>query len=147
VELQADSVSGKGLVRALDAGLRTQSRTGFVYVDLPADSGFRVGTFAQGRIGHGQRNVQVLPSAAVVRRDGFAYVFVVKNDAVSLTRISVGDQRAEQFEVLAGLQPEQQVVASGAGFLADGDRIEIIRASVDQATGKATANASVEQTP
>ncbi len=126
VEIESAGKTSNGQVRALDAGLRTQSRTGFVYVDLPSDAGLRVGAFAQGRIGHGERRVQIVPSSAVVRRDGFAYVFVVQNNIVSLTRINVGDQRADQFEVLSGLQPQQQVVASGAGFLADGDRVEVI---------------------
>jgi multidrug efflux pump subunit AcrA (membrane-fusion protein) len=66
--------------------------------------------------------------ASVVVRDGYSYVFVVKgvND-VERRRIEPGRVRDGRVEVIAGLQDGERVVERGAGFLKDGDRINIVQ--------------------
>ena len=63
-------------------------------------------------------------------REGFAYVFRIDpggNDLakVTLTKVGTGRRSGERIEV-SGLDENAQVVASGAGFLADGDTVRIV---------------------
>jgi multidrug efflux pump subunit AcrA (membrane-fusion protein) len=72
----------------------------------------------------------VVPISAVLRRDGHAYVFVVR-DGKHATRVRVepGSSDGGQVEIHSGLKAGEQVVSAGAGFLSDGDLIRIVAAS------------------
>ena len=64
--------------------------------------------------------------ASVVHRDGFSYVFVVEpNGRVAQARSTSGRRVGERIEVIDGLAADAQVVARGAGFLGDGDRVRV----------------------
>lgn len=126
VEVRTDEVVVQGKVRAMDAGLRTESRTAVIYVDLPLDSKLRAGLFAQGSINLGEKAAMVVPSSALVRRDGFSYVFVVKDGVATQTRIEIGQIADEYVEILSGLPEGAGIVEQGAGFLTDGDRVEVV---------------------
>ena len=106
------------------------TRNALVYVDLPpeaAEAGLRAGTFAHGRIELGRATALTLPQSAVVLRDGFAYVFRLGGDGkVIQTKVAPGRRQGERVEILSGLAPDAQVVASGAGFLADGDAVRVV---------------------
>ena len=128
IELQtADGRSVDGRVRAVSPGVDAQTRTGTVYADLPDPQGLQPGTFLQGRIATGVGEVVAVPGAAVVLRDGFPTVFVVEaGNKVKAVRIRQGSRDARHVQVLEGVQPGQQVVTDGAGFLADGDGVRVI---------------------
>jgi multidrug efflux pump subunit AcrA (membrane-fusion protein) len=65
-----------------------------------------------------------------VLRDGFTYVFRVGGDGrVAQTKIVVGRRAGDKVEVLDGLTPETRVVATGTGFLSDGDLVRIVDAA------------------
>ncbi len=123
VSTQSAHVAGK--IRAIDAGLKMQSRTGVVYADLPEDAQLRAGTFAQGRIQLGTRTGLVLPATAIVQRDGYAYVFTEKDGVVSQKQVQLGASVANSVEVVSGLALATGVVAEGGGFLTDGDRVQV----------------------
>jgi multidrug efflux pump subunit AcrA (membrane-fusion protein) len=56
------------------------------------------------------------------------YVFLVGADnRVTQTKVEVGYRDAERVEILSGLKPDARVVASGAGFLNDGDLVQVGR--------------------
>jgi len=66
----------------------------------------------------------------VLLRDGFSYVFKVGSDnKVVQTKVAVGQRVAERIEILSGLDAAARVVASGAGFLADGDTVRVVAAA------------------
>lgn len=116
-----------GTVRAVTPGVDTATRTGTVYADLPQPGGLQPGTFLEGRINTGIRDVPVVPASAVVLRDGFPVVFTVDAERVAhLVRIEQGGKDEGFVEVRGGVKPGAQVVAQGAGFLADGDRVRIV---------------------
>jgi hypothetical protein len=74
----------------------------------------------------GSSNALTVPSQAVVVRDGFSYVFELKPDnRVSQRKVTVGRRTTDRTEVLNGLAAETSIVASGAGFLNDGDLVAI----------------------
>ena len=98
--------------------------------------------FVRGEFELGRREALTLPQAAVVLREGFTYVFRLEGEGsetatntatataaatakVALTKVGTGRRLGERIEV-AGLAPDARVVASGAGFLADGDTVRLV---------------------
>lgn len=121
----AAAVTGK--LRMVGPTVDAVSRNGLVYVDLPAAPGLRAGTFARGEFESGASEALTLPQSAVVLREGFAYVFKLGTDQrVVQTKVSVGRRVGDRVELTGGLDAAARVVASGAGFLADGDTVKVV---------------------
>ncbi|MFN0316620.1 MAG: efflux RND transporter periplasmic adaptor subunit [Burkholderiales bacterium] len=119
-----------GKVRMAAPTVDPQTRTGLVYVDLPASNHARAGTFARGEFDLGEAPALTLPQSAVLLRDGFSYVFkLVDQNKVQLAKVSVGRRIADRIEVSAGLSAGTRVVASGAAFLTDGDTVRVVEAA------------------
>ncbi len=127
-----------GRVRAVSPGVDTGTRTGTVYVDLPEPGALKAGAFVEGRIVTSSSNALMVPAASVVMRDGYAYVFTADdNGRVRRLRVRTGAAEGNQVEVLEGLRPGQKIVATGAGFLGDGDTVRVVAAANAQAPAKA----------
>lgn len=119
----------EGVVRMVAPTLDPQTRNAIVYVDLPPGSPLRAGMFVRGEVVVGQGTALTLPQGAVVLREGFAYVFGVGPDnRVSEVKVELGRRVGERVEITRGVNPEMRVVASGAGFLADGDLVRVVEA-------------------
>lgn len=124
-----ESIQGK--IRALSPALEVSSRNGLVYVDLPKPAGLKAGMFVRGQVELGKTRALVVPQSALVMRDGFAYLFRVDGaltaDPLRVAQIKVetGRRQGAQVEIVQGLGPDVRVVASGAGFLADGDWVKV----------------------
>lgn len=117
----------KGAVRAVAPSVDPQTRSGLVYVDLPATSAVRAGMFARGEFQLAQSPALTLPQSALVLREGFAYVFRLEGaDRVAQTKVELGRRLGERVEILAGLDAAARVVEAGAGFLADGDAVKVV---------------------
>jgi RND family efflux transporter MFP subunit len=122
-----NAVKVLGKVRLVSPQVDAQTRNALVYVDIPVGSPARAGMFARGEFETGRSNAQTLPQTAVLTRDGFNYVFAVdKNNKVAMVKVTVGRRLADRVEVLQGLAGGTSVVASGAGFLADGDLVRVV---------------------
>ena len=123
----APPVAGK--LRMVAPTVDAATRNGLVYVDLPAPGALKAGMFARGEFQTGSRNALTLPQSAVLLRDGFSYVFKLGADnKVTQAKVGVGRRVGERIEITAGLEPGTRVVASGAGFLADGDTVRVVDA-------------------
>jgi len=144
----APPVSGK--VRMVAPTVDAATRNGIVYVDLPqpallkagmfARGEFETGMFARGEFETGQSSALTLPQTAVLLRDGFSYVFRVGADnRVTQTKVSVGRRSGDRIEVTSGLEPGARVVASGAGFLSDGDTVRVVDAAAKPASSASPA--------
>lgn len=143
----------EGVVRAVAPTVDSQTGNALVYVDLPARTARLVsaGMFARGEFRLGQRSALTLPQSAVLLREGFAYVFRVSGDKdlnnrasgdqanakVIQTKVVTGRRMADRIELIEGsgmdagkLDVNTPVVASGVGFLADGDVVRIVAAQV-----------------
>jgi HlyD family secretion protein len=123
----------QGQVRMVAPTVDPQTLNGMVYVDLPVaetGNGLRAGTFARGEFALGRTRAMSLPQSAVVLRDGFAYVFRLDGaNKVAQTKVTLGQRLGDRIEVASGIAPETRVVASGAGFLTDGDLVRVVDAS------------------
>jgi HlyD family secretion protein len=122
-----EAVPGK--VRMVAPTVDPQTRNGIVYVDL-APGAARAGMFARGDIEIGDSQALTLPQSAVLLRDGFSYVLRVGADSkVTEVKVQVGRRVGDRIEVTAGLDPAARVVASGGGFLTDGDLVRVVDAA------------------
>lgn len=130
----------QGKVRSVAPTVDPKTLNGLVYVDLPVaqtGDGLRAGAFARGEFELARTKVMALPQSALLLRDGFAYVFKLEGDAqpnqpglatskVSQAKVGMGRRVNDLIEITGGLTPDARVVASGAGFLADGDVVRVV---------------------
>lgn len=123
------AVAGK--VRIVGPTLDAQTRNAIVYVDLEnARGAASAGMFATGEIELGKGKVLTLPQSAVLLRDGYSYVFRLGSDnRVTQTKVGVGQRSGESVAIVSGLEPGTAVVASGVGFLSDGDLVRVAAAA------------------
>ncbi|MBC5765251.1 efflux RND transporter periplasmic adaptor subunit [Ramlibacter albus] len=128
VTVQApDGTQVAAKVRQLAPTVDSRTRTTLVYVDLPAAKGLRAGMFARGQFSLGRTPAVTVPQQALVLRDGFNYVFTVKPDNhVTQVKVRTGRQLSDRVEIVDGLAPTTQIVASGAGFLNEGDLVKVV---------------------
>ncbi len=123
-----------GRVRTVAPTVDPQTRSGLVYVDLPSgpsrQAGLKAGMFASGEFELGSSPALTVPQQAVVVRDGFSYVFRLNADQrVSQLKVQTGRRVGERVELLDGVGTESSLVASGAGFLNDGDLVKVAPAA------------------
>jgi len=125
-----DAARVTGKVRTVAPTVDVQTRNALVYVDLPAAASLRAGMFVRGELRVGQARALTLPQVAVVLRDGFAYVYRVGADGrVAELKVEVGRRVGDRIEITRGIDDGMQVVAAGAGFLADGDLVRVVAAA------------------
>ncbi len=123
-----------GRVRMIGPTVDPQTRAALVYVDLtslpgPAAGSARAGMFARGQFELGATSALTLPQAAVVVRDGFSYVLQIAPDSrVAQVKVQTGRLAGDRVEITGGLPAQARVVASGAGFLNDGDLVRVVDA-------------------
>jgi len=100
------------------------SRTVTVKLDLPVDPGLRSGLFGRARFPAGERQVLVVPSAALVERGQLTAVYVVDDQGIARLRlVTAGARHADRVEILSGLDAGERVVVEGASRVSDGSRV------------------------
>jgi multidrug efflux pump subunit AcrA (membrane-fusion protein) len=93
--------------------------------------------FARGEFEIGSGSGLTLPQSAVLLRDGFSTVLRVGTDLkVSQVKVSVGRRVGDRIEIVNGLDAGSRVVASGGGFLADGDTVRVVTAPAAASAAK-----------
>lgn len=129
VRVRHGAVEIEARVRAVAPIVANDNRLGIVHIALPAGSGLQLGMFAQAEILPAATAVLTVPQEAVVYREGRPAVFVLPDDRerVALRAIRTGERRDGMVEVAEGLAIGERVVASGAGFLSDGDLVRVVR--------------------
>lgn len=124
------SVDGRehiGTIRIVSPTVNANTHNGVVYVDVASDDALRPGMFARGQIEVSQGQALVVPLNAMVSSDGYHYVYIVNADrTVRRQVIKTGVIQGDNIEVLEGLEPGTAIVTSGAGFLKDGDLVNVV---------------------
>lgn len=128
----------KGKVRMVSPTVDAQTRNGTVFVDLmgPVEGtkavpgAFKPGMFARGEFALGSSGAMTVVQTAVVVRDGFSYVYTVGADQrVQQRKVQTGRLVGNQVEIVEGVKAEDRLVASGAGFLSEGDLVKVVDSS------------------
>ena len=116
-----------GKVRVVAPTVDAQTRTGIVFVDLPAQPELKAGMFVSGEFNVGSAVALLVSPQAVVVRDGFNYVFRLGSDnKVTQLKVTVGRRTEGKIEVVGGLAADATIVVTGAGFLNDGDTVKVV---------------------
>jgi HlyD family secretion protein len=127
-----------GTVRMIAPTIDPQTRNVQVYVDLSASKAAKAGMFARGEFQLSDSNGLLLPQQAIVMRDGFSYVFVLTPDNhAKQVKVETGRRVSDRIEVKSGVDAATSVIATGAGFLKDGDLVRVLN----------TSNAATAPTP
>jgi RND family efflux transporter MFP subunit len=95
-----------------------------VKIDLPKDTALRSGSFVQVAFTLGEREAIHLPETALQSRAGITGVFVVDGQGIANYRmVRPGSSEGGQVEILAGLNPGEQVVVASVTVLQNGDKV------------------------
>jgi len=143
----------EGRVRMIAPTVDPQTRTALVYVDVtplpgPASGSARAGMFARGEFDLGAVPTLTLPQTAVVVREGFSYVFRVNPDnRVTQVKVQIGRAAGDRLQVLSPLPVDARYVASGGGFLNDGDLVRVADAPAGAARPAASAASAPTPAP
>lgn len=129
VQVSADGLpTVAATIRAVAPSVDNKSRLGLAHIALPPKAGFRPGMFAQASIALDQGTALLVPSSAVVYRDGAAGVFVLGKDMmVKFRPVDTGERAGAYIEITTGLAAGEEVALKGAGFLEDGDKVTLSR--------------------
>ena len=145
----ASGAQMRGKVRMIAPTVDPQTRAALVYVDLPATPGMassaKAGMFAKGDFSLGDSSSLTVPQTAVVVRDGFSYVYRLGADnRVAQVKVQTGRLSGERVEITSALASDARLVATGAGFLNDGDLVRVIEdGKVVPAPGASAAKPAV----
>ena len=131
IVIAASGTELRGRVRMIAPTVDPQTRAALVYVDLPSTPGLsspaKAGMFARGEFALGDSSALMVPRSAVVVRDGFSYVYRLGSDnRVAQVKVQTGRISGDQLEVVSALNADARLVASGAGFLNDGDLVRVV---------------------
>jgi RND family efflux transporter MFP subunit len=121
--------NARARIREFAPALDAASRLGIVYADILLGSRARAGMYANGAIAVGKSTALIVPAECVVIRDGRSYVMLLsrpgKRSDVALRAVTTGRRKHDQIEITHGLTGAEQLVRGGAGFLDDGDVVDI----------------------
>jgi len=116
-----------GTVRMIAPTVDPVTRNVQVYVDLAPNRAAKAGMFARGDFQLADANGITVPQQALVVRDGLSYVFTVGQDSrVKQVKVETGRRVTDRIEVRQGLSLQTAIVATGAGFLKDGDLVRVV---------------------
>ncbi len=120
----------QGRVREISPLVNPESRKATVKINLPPTSLLRSGMFARAAITTATVPGLTVPAKAVLPQpDGSAIVFVLLSDnTVKAQIVEVGVPNGDSVEIKNVLLGDRVVVA-GAGYLKDGDRIQVVQQS------------------
>jgi len=132
------SVYLQGRVRKIEPLVDEKSREGIVKIDLPPTNLFKVGMFAQGKISLSTSGGIVIPQKALrSQTDGSLIVFTLAGEdlkqgkkvhlrTVHAQKVAAGELvKGDKVVITKGLHLDDRVVVDGAGYLKDGDRVQI----------------------
>ncbi|MCO6048982.1 efflux RND transporter periplasmic adaptor subunit [Mesorhizobium sp. RP14(2022)] len=125
-----DGSNGKPVtakVTSLGQTVDATSHLATVAVRLPEGSGFRAGMFVRGTVNAAGGRALTVAQGALTWVDNKPAVFVVNDDStVSRRTVQAGARAEGRITVSGDLKPDEMVVAEGAGFLADGNRVLVV---------------------
>jgi len=127
----ASGAEVRGKVRMIGPTVDNQTRTALVYVDLPSTRDMsgpaKAGMFASGSFELGDSSALLVPQTTLVMRDGFSYVYKLGDDnRVSRIKVQTGRQAGDRIEITSAFDANTRLVASGAGFLNEGDLVRVV---------------------
>lgn len=119
----------RAVVREVSPVVDIKTRLGRVYIAVSDTAGLKEGMYASALIDTGTKMLMSVPSKSVIAEDQEKIVFVLNGTKVQRRVIRTGSASSDMVAVISGLQPGEQVVLAGAGFLKDGDVVKVASAA------------------
>lgn len=118
-----------GKVLRTAGALDTQSKTLLVEVQVPNDHGeLLAGMYANVRFKLNQAQpVIVLPANTLIMRTDGPQVAAVQNNTVHMRKIVLGRDFGQQFEVISGLQENEQIVTNPPDGMREGAQVKVVQ--------------------
>lgn len=129
IRLNADpDATFTGRIRHVSDVVDTSTGTVKITVEAPeAPKGVRPGSFVTVDIVRESRtDVAKVPKDAIIHELRSAHVFVAEDDVAVKRELELGLEEGRWIEVVAGVEPGEQVIVLGQGGLKDGSQIEIL---------------------
>lgn len=138
VQITSDAdrrIQVQGRVREIAPLVNAENRQATVKIDLPESEFLRPGMFLKANIVTERSQGLTIPADAVIAKaNGESIVYVLTTDNLAEervlelgTRIPDDGSGEARIEVLSGLQSGDRVIVSGAGYVQDGDRVEVVQ--------------------
>lgn len=133
VEIQLDAYEGEtfsGKVTIVYPTLDEATHTFPVEVTIDnASQKVRPGMFARATVNFGTKNHVLVPDEALVKQIGAGdrYVYVYKDGKVSYNKVTLGKHIGNYYEILSGVNPDDDVVVAGQSRLANGREVEVVK--------------------
>ena len=89
----------------------------------------RPGMFARVQMNLGKLDNVVVPDKAIVKQPGTndRYVYVLKSDnTVAYTKVTLGQRLGDNYELLTGLEGNEEVVIAGISRLVNGSTVKVV---------------------
>ncbi|MDJ0704041.1 MAG: efflux RND transporter periplasmic adaptor subunit [Leptolyngbyaceae cyanobacterium MO_188.B28] len=136
VQITSDSdpkLKFQGRVREIDPLIDPNTRQARLEIDLPTSNKLRPGMFLRANLILSEAPGIAAPAQAILPQpDGGSLVYrLVEGELVVAQSVEVGqmlngtDAETSQVEILQGLRAGDQIVVAGAGYLKDGDRVNV----------------------
>jgi RND family efflux transporter MFP subunit len=122
--------SATGVIRLVTPQVDPQTRLGLARITVPTNSGLRPGNFARASIEVGAQPALTAPLMAVVYREGKPGLYVIDpSKRVRFVQVVTGARVADRVELVSGVTQGATIAVQGAGFLGDGDLVEVSAAA------------------
>ena len=118
----------QGQVKSIAPIIDPQNRQAKIEIDLPLTRLLRPGQFVQAAIAINSTNELTVPAQSVLSQatGGWLVFVLLANGTVRAQPVQVGEIKGNQIEIKQGLEVGNRVVVTGAGFLHDGDRVQVV---------------------
>jgi RND family efflux transporter MFP subunit len=127
VRVPAINAALEGQISEIAPVADANSRTFPVKLDLPTTTGLRSGQFGRLAVPVAEVNAIRVPTSAVVLRGQMELAFVVANGKARMRLVKTGKHLENEVEIVAGLNPGEQIVVENAAQLLDDQPVEIKR--------------------
>jgi HlyD family secretion protein len=125
----------EGRVRLLGAIIDPQTRLGEIRITLKPDPALRPGAFARGSVAVGDALRPVVPQTSVLTDSAGAYVYIVNaSNHAERRAVHVADSSDQGVIISSGLTGSERVVTTAAGFLRDGEEVQVMAAAAQPAS-------------
>lgn len=137
VDVYVSSVSDKpftGLITNLSEVPSAGALTYPVTVRINDPTGkLKAGMFAEIHLSSENReNVIIVPSGAVITKDGQTCVYLLDGKKVKQTPVKVGIDNGTIAEITEGLNGGESIVIKGQNYVDNGDKVNVVKQNVDK---------------
>lgn len=126
--VQVETIGGTrpGIVRLVSPEVNRTTRLGRVRVGVAGTAPLAIGSFGRAEVKVARHEGVLVPLSAVLFQPGGAVVQVVRDGRVETRAVTLGLQARGQAEIIDGVRPGEDVVATSGSFIRGGDRVTAV---------------------